>query len=99
MGMKNHLELLEILRLWLEDNIDMESELEFTDGVTSADMLPMIKEVESLLDMPKAKRGARPWQEYYYTEAVPSMEMNRAESQVWNEARDYVLNRLKGKSG
>lgn len=30
--LKDHLELLEILRLWLEDNIDMDSELEFTDG-------------------------------------------------------------------
>ena len=52
MKLKNHLELLEILRLWLEDNIDMDSELEFTDGVTSADMLPVIKAVESLFDMP-----------------------------------------------
>lgn len=98
MGKKTHLELLQILRLWLEDNVDMESELVFTDGVTSEDMLPAIEEVLSLLDMPKAKRCAPPWGEYYYTEAVTSMEMNRAESQVWNAARDYVLDRLKGKS-
>lgn len=97
MKLKNHLELLEILRLWLEDNIDMDSELEFTDGVTSADMLPVIKAVESLFDMPKAKRCDLPWQEYHHVPEVIA-EMNRAESQIWNEARDYVLNRLKGKS-
>lgn len=98
MKLKKHLELLEILRLWLEDNIDMDSELEFTDGVTSAEMLPVIQAVESLFDMPKAKPGYGNWDRYYYTEALPSTEMNRAESQIWNEARDYVLNRLKGKS-
>ena len=97
MRLKNHLELLEILRLWLEDNIDMDSELEFTDGVTSADMLPVIQAVESLFDMPKAKRCDPPWQEYHHVPEVIA-EMNRAESQIWNEARDYVLNRLKGKS-
>ena len=52
MKLKNHLELLEILRLW---------------------------------------------QEYHHVPEVIA-EMNRAESQIWNEARDYVLNRLKGKS-
>ena len=77
--LKDHLELLEILRLWLED------------------MLPVIRAVESLFDMPKAKRCDPPWQEYHHVPEVIS-EMNRAESQIWNEARAYVLNRLKGKS-
>ena len=53
-------------------------------GVTSADMLPVIQAVESLFDMPKAKRCDPPWQEYHHVPEVIA-EMNRAESQIWNE--------------
>lgn len=97
MKLKNHLEKLEILRLWLQDNVDMESELEFTDGVTSEDMLPVIQAVESLFEMPKAVRQVPPHSEYFSAAGVVD-EMNRAESQIWNRARDYVQDKLKGKS-
>lgn len=89
---------LEILLAWLEDNVDMGTDIEFTDGVDSEAMLPAVRgAVEVLQNMPKAKRCDPPWAAYYEAPGVID-EMNRAESQVWNEARDYVLKRLKGQA-
>lgn len=86
---------LEVLLAWLEDNIEMETDIQFADGVDSAAMLPAIRSVVELLSMPKAKRDAPPWAEYWHTEAAPALEMRRDEAEVWNTARQYVQNKLK----
>ncbi|RVR94521.1 DUF957 domain-containing protein [Citrobacter freundii] len=85
---------LEILLAWLEDNVECGTAIEFTDGVDSAAMLPVVRGAVELLAMPKAKRGVPPFSGYYYTEAIPTLEMNRCESDTWNTARDFVIKRL-----
>lgn len=87
---------LEILLAWLEDNIECGTSIEFTDGVDSSAMLPVVRGAVELLNMPKAKRDAPPWGEYWHSEAAPSMEMRRDEAEVWNTAQRYVLDKLKG---
>lgn len=87
---------LEILLAWLEDNIEGGTSIEFTDGVDSAAMLPAVRGAVKLLNMPKAKRDAALWGEYWHTEAAPSLEMRKDEAEVWNEAHRYVMNKLKG---
>ncbi|EMM8865051.1 hypothetical protein ACS6VN_000742 [Klebsiella oxytoca] len=87
---------LEILLSWLEDNIEMRTDIQFADGVDSSAMLPVIRDVVELLSMPKAKRDAPPWGEYWHTDAAPALEMRRDEAEVWNTAQEYVLNKLKG---
>lgn len=87
---------LEILLAWLEDNIEMGTDIQFTDGVDSAAMLPVIRGAVELLTMPKARRCPPPWAEYCLCEAVPAWEMNPTEAAVWNEAKKYVSRKLKG---
>ncbi|WP_052206086.1 MULTISPECIES: hypothetical protein [Pantoea] len=36
----------------------------------------------------KAKRGKRPFEQYYYSSSAPDLEMNRAEAQIWNRCID-----------
>lgn len=86
---------LEILLAWLEDNVEMEADILFTDGVDSAAMLPAVRGAVELLSMPKAKRYGPPWQSYHHVPGIIG-EMNRAESQIWNEAFSYVQGKLKG---
>lgn len=85
---------LEILLAWLEDNVECGTDIEFIDGVDSAAMIPEIRAAVELLKMPKAGRNKECWGDYFYTSAMPSLEMNRAESQVWNAAREYVIDSL-----
>lgn len=87
---------LEILLAWLEDNVEMETDILFTDGVDSAAMIPAVQAAVNLLNMPKATSRPAPWKEYFMCEAIPSWELNRTEAAVWNEARSYVINTLKG---
>lgn len=51
--------------------------------------------IKALEAMPKATRCAPPWGEYYQTEADTSLEMNKAESEIWNRAREWVLKTIK----
>lgn len=87
---------LEILLAWLEDNIEYGTSIEFTDGVDSSAILPAVRGAVQLLNMPKAKRDAPPWGEYWHTEAAPSLEMRKDEAEVWNESRQYVIKKLRG---
>lgn len=87
---------LEILLAWLEDNIECQNGIEFEEGVDSSCMLPAVRGAVELLNMPKAKRDAAPWGEYFHTEAAPAMEMRRDEAEVWNCAREFVIKRLQG---
>ncbi|HGE7088423.1 TPA: hypothetical protein ACGB3K_005163 [Klebsiella aerogenes] len=86
---------LEILLAWLEDNVEMETDILFTDGVDSAAMIPVVRGAVELLGMPKAKRCDPPWQGYHHVSDVIE-EMNRDEAQIWNQSRNYVLGKLKG---
>ncbi len=83
---------LEILLAWLEDNVICETDIEFAEGVDSEAMIPAVRGAVALLKMPKAKRIDG----YFYTEANSAIEMNRAESQIWNEARSYAIDCLNG---
>lgn len=87
---------LEILLAWLEDNVECGTAIEFTDGVDSAAMLPVVRGAVELLAMPKAVRDAPPWGECYHCEIIPATEMRRDEAEVWNEAHRYVMKKLKG---
>lgn len=87
---------LEILLAWLEDNIECGTSIEFTDGVDSSAMLPAVRGAVELLNMPKAKRDAPPWGEYWHTKAAPALEMRKDEAEVWNTAQQFVSNKLKG---
>lgn len=85
---------LEILLAWLEDNIEMGTDIQFSDGVDSSAMLPVIRGAVELLNMPKAKRSAPPWAEYWFTDARPDIEMRKSEAEIWNAARQYVNSKL-----
>ena len=87
---------LEILLAWLEDNVECGTSIEFTDGMDSSAMLPAIRGAVELMNIPKAKRDAPPWGEYWHTEAAPSLEMRKDEAKVWNAAREHVIKTLRG---
>jgi len=87
---------LEILLAWLEDNVEMGTELFFDEGIDSAAVLPAVRAAVELLNMPKAVRYAPPWDAYYTCEAIPSDEMSKEEAQLWNAAQTYVVNKLHG---
>lgn len=71
---------LEILLAWLEDNVEMGTDILFTDGVDSAAMIPAVQAAVNLLNMPKATSCPAPWKEYFMCEAIPSWELNRTEA-------------------
>lgn len=85
---------LDVLLAWLEDNIDCGTDIEFAEGIDSAAMIPAVQAAVSLLQMPKAVRCDKPWSEYFRTDAATSLEMNRAEAQIWNEAQNFVRKTL-----
>ncbi|EPJ9743115.1 hypothetical protein LQE22_004292 [Klebsiella oxytoca] len=87
---------LEILLAWLEDNIEMGTDIQFADGVDSGALLPVVRGAVELLAMPKARRCPPPFSEYCICEAIPSWKMNRTEAAIWNEAQKYVTRKLKG---
>lgn len=84
----------EILLAWLECNVDCETDIEFTDGVTSADMIPAIQAVIDVLNIEKAKNSEE-WREYFHAPLVSSWEMNRTEAALFNETIATIKRNLK----
>lgn len=90
---------LEILLAWLEDNVIMETDIEFDEGIDSQAMLPALRAAVALLEMPWAKSFPPPWNAYYVCEAIPSDELSREEARIWNSAQKFVQDTLRGRAG
>lgn len=90
---------LEILLAWLEDNLSMETDIEFDEGIDSQAMLPAVRAAVQLLKMPRAESFPPPWNEYYICEAIPSNELSSEEARIWNSAQKYVQDTLRGRTG
>lgn len=85
---------LEVLLAWLEDNVDMGTEIFFDEGIDSAAMLPAMRAAVELLNMPKAVSHPPPWNAYYSCEAIQADELSEEEARVWNMAQKYVQDTL-----
>jgi len=88
---------LEILLAWLEDNVEMGTEILFDEGIDSAAVLPAVRAAVELLNMPKAVRYPPPWTAYYSCEAIGSDKLSKEEARVWNLAQKYVQDTLQGR--
>jgi len=75
-----------VLRSWLQDNIDCDSELMFAEGIDSNSMIKVIDKVIKIADIPEAKTKGGNWREYYYVRDQPDYELSRVEAMHWNES-------------
>lgn len=92
--------LLETLLLWLQENVEMGTELMFDDETESQDLIPAIEAALRIYDIPAARPDPLDFREYFRLPPdLESEEFNRGEAEIWDKARSYAIDVMNGKQG
>lgn len=97
--MKNKL-LLETLLLWLQENVEMGTDLLFDDETTSEDLIPAIEAALRVYAIPAARPDELDFRDYFRLPPdLETEEYNSGEAEIWNKARSYAIDVMNGEQG